>query len=267
MKILSLDSEFNKNKEILSLGLYIENHLESEFYFSNNVDKYTYKIHGLKNDFLKKYGRKYSYNNFKYIEKFDYIVGFDIMQDLEVMKVPKIGSLYSKKKVIDLKIIINSQDLEISLESLLNIVDIKNTLIHTAFFDAKLTLLALKEIYKRSKCRDSGLQDSFENFLSKSADLTYSKSYGQAWEYDECKYNFYKINLKKEDLSEKINIDFNLLKYYQQGGYVYVLNENLCVYRFPLEYLSKKINFSIKHDLIEFPKIGIKFKDDLTGGL
>ena len=258
MKIIALDTEFNSKKEILSLGLYSNDSIKKEIYFSNNVDKFTYKIHCLKSDFLLNEGLSYKKSDYDFIEDYDYIIGFDIIQDFETLQFKKYGKLYHDKKVIDLKIVLEALNISVSLDTMLSVVDIKDSLMHSAYFDAKLTYKSFEKLFELSEI------DSLDIFLIKCAELTYSKEFDQAWLFDTLKYSFPKINLKKDQLEKPIK-NINKLDIFLNGDFIFLFHNEDCMFRFPKKYYNGDTsNIQIKEDI---PNIGIKFKDSISGGI
>jgi len=260
MKIIAIDTEFNKSKKILSLGTYTEEKQE-EFYFQNKVDKYTYPIHCLKGSFLRDYGEHYDTKNFNYIfQEYQYIIGFDIFQDLSVMNVSKAGVMYGEHKIIDLKIVLNAIGENCCLSSLIEFsnVDIRNSgLIHTSSFDAQVTYEAFLTLYKKSGKTD------FSEFLYRAAQLTNAVVFGQEWEKEDLIYNYFNFKI----FIDKTNLKFDSYnKFYKYEGFIYVYNKDICTYRFPEKYLTEKLVFQENKDIF-FPKIGVKFKDNISGGL
>jgi len=268
--LIAIDTEFNKDKKILSLGVYSEK-IKGEYYFKNKVDKYTYQVHCLKNDFLKEYGKVYNKEDFNFIFEHDYIIGFDIYQDLHVLDYRKKDTLYTKNKIIDLKILINAFNLNCSLNDLICVFDIKveSALLHSAYFDAKLSYEVLFKIYETFK---SSFKD-FESFLHISSKLTFSHKFGYSWEYDDISYNYFlKNNKSVENLKEKFqkykdnnNKSFEQ-KIFTDNEFIYVFKNDMCEFKFPKKFLNKDIDIEYNKD-IDYPKIGIKFKYEITGGI
>lgn len=121
-KLLSIDLEFNKNKNILSAGLLeIKNETLAsvkELFFENFVDCHTFKIHGLTEEFLKENSsKKETEEDIKnLVKEQDYIIGFDLTNDFKALKLNG-SQFYGKRKVIDIKYILSFFGMEISLEN------------------------------------------------------------------------------------------------------------------------------------------------------
>jgi len=258
MKIISIDTEFNNKNEILSLGVYSEE-IKKELYFNNSVDKYTFEIHGLTNSFLKDYGKCFQLKDHDYIFEHDYIIGFDIFQDMKAMKVNKINNLFISNKIIDLKIIINALNIHCSLSNLFNGLSLDNTscdLTHTAYYDAKITHLSLVEIFNISN------YDNFDLFLKNCAKLTSSHYLSLEWDKEDTIYNDFNFCLKLNFKQENHNVD--KINFLLKDKFIFVFYNNKCKYRFPKKYLKKNIAFS-NDNKFNFPAIGVKFKADLIG--
>lgn len=150
LKIATVDTEFNNEKKILSAGLVYSSNLNiiklDEILFKESVDYRTYKIHGLNNKFLKKHGKQ----KYVYLPKLkeellsqDFIVGFAIRQDIQVINLSK--SLFNNFKIIDVDLIFRIFNLlNVSLEHVvksLNLLDTHKSKypIHTAIMDSILT--------------------------------------------------------------------------------------------------------------------------------
>jgi len=261
MNLVAIDTEFNSENKILSLGIYSEK-IQLEDYFNNKVDKYTYEIHCLPGFFLNDNGKKYSSYDYSFIFDYDFVTGFDISQDLSALKIKKINSLYISNKIIDLKIIINSLGVQYSLSDLyegLSITDNNSGLKHSSFFDAKMTYLSLVKIFEFSNFSD------FNDFLIECAKLTSAHYLNLEWEKEDIIYRYFSFSL---EILKSNNINSNKkdnIRHFLRGNYVYTFNDNCCIYRFPEKYLKKKITYSEKCDFI-FPDIGVKFNNELVGG-
>lgn len=150
LKIATVDTEFNHDKKILSAGLVYSSNLNilklDEILFKETVDYRTYKIHGLNNKFLKKHGKQKYIHLPKLKQELmsqDFIVGFAIRQDIDVINLPK--NLFNNFKIIDLDIILRIFNLlNVSLEHVVKSLDLLNTHkskfpIHTSIMDSILT--------------------------------------------------------------------------------------------------------------------------------
>lgn len=268
-KIIAFDTEYNKNKEILSLGLATNDTL-NEFYFKNIVDKYSFKIHNLAHSFLMKNGsdfNKQKDNIHNMILSFNYIVGFNLEEDLNVLKFRKLTYLYSNHNLIDLKILFDLLGFSCSLVKIGNIFNL-NKLIqkdlspHNASYDSKLTLLILNKILDYSK--EFNLSE--EELLTDLKTLTTLKHFKYIHELDSFSIKFKWLKniidnlIKKQGISLKENIVFNeSLKYFFiNNSDIFILNNNheIC-YKMPLLFVDlKKCN-----NLEQINMLNIKYKD------
>ncbi len=271
-KIVAFDTEYNKNKEILSLGLATNNSLQ-ELYFKNNVDKYSYQIHNLAHSFLNKEGLDFKVEKHKIHSKilsFQYIVGFNIEEDLHVLKFKQLSILFANNNFIDLKILFDLIGFSASLVKIGNIFDLNKELLkdlspHNASYDSKLTLLILNEIIRLSK----EARVSEQELLSDLKELTKLKHFKYSHELDSYanKFKWLKIKIEKQlkikSISLKNNIHFNenLKYFFLDKSNIYILNNNneIC-YKMPLSYidlnklidLEKNQNFSVKYNEIGY---------------
>lgn len=191
VKMISFDLEYNKKREVLSAGLIeLENFTISfieELFFNNKSDSDTYKIHGLNNDFLSKYGKDSSeiqILNKKLLEQ-DYLIGFDLKHDLKVLNL-NYRKLFSKHKIIDLKLILELFDLNISLSKLLektNLMEKYKSLlpIHTSIMDSFLTYTFLDKLILSIQ---STLNISKEDILKDLAIMSTTVFQRESWRYD-----------------------------------------------------------------------------------
>lgn len=271
-KIIAFDTEYNRNKEILSLGLATNNSL-TEIYFKNNVDKYSFRIHNLAHSFLNKIGLDFKSEKNKLhsmLLSYDYLVGFNIEEDLHVLHFKQFSFLYSNHNFIDLKILFDILGYSASLVKIGNIFDLnkelqKNLSPHNASYDSHLTLLILNEIIKLSK--EVKLNEN--DLLSDLKELTKLKYFKHNHELDSYanKFKWLKLKLDKiiklKGISLKNDILFNdNLKFiYIKNEDIYILNNNheIC-YKMPLKFIDmnkfvsfEKIdNFIVKHDNIGY---------------
>lgn len=251
IKIVALDTEYNSRREILSLGLF-NNYIAEDYYFNNKVDSITKSIHGLEYSFLKKFD---SYKSEKYLTNilsYDYLVGFDIYSDLEVLKISKIESLYSKFKIIDIKFIYSYLGLNLSLEKLSSLIKF-NGIIHTSLGDSQITFKLMLFLYK--SCQD---KFSYEVFLSKLAQLTYHSFLGCQWEKDliESEFSFLINKFNVIDLKNVIPEKEDIILF---NNDIYIFNGKKCIFRFPFEYLNKGIVY-IEKEVDSFG-LGYKFNE------
>ena len=211
-KIISIDLEFNKDKEVLSAGiLQVEKgtlRSINEFFFENKVDKYTYKIHGLSEDFLKK-------NSTKGIKESDlrdmikdsnYIVGFDLRNDFVALNMNS-NLMYGGRKAIDIKYILSFFDIKGSLESVSKKLGIFSKCkgmfpIHTSIMDSLLSYLIFEYFFVFIS---SEKKIDKKEILKDLADMSSYSYFSEPWMYDyhyEKYFSLYR-ELKKID---KINI-------------------------------------------------------------
>lgn len=267
--ILAFDTEYNKNKEILSLGLATNNSL-NEIYFKNIVDKYSFKIHNLANSFLNKKGLNFSEEKEKIhneILSFDFIVGFNLEEDLSVLKFKKITHLYANHNFIDLKILFDYLGFSTSLVKIGNLFDL-NKLIqkdlspHNASYDSKLTLLILNKII------DFGKENNINEFelLNNLKTLTTLKHFKYIHELDSfiTKFKWLKLIIKElikyKKISLKDNIEINefLTYIHINDSDIFILNNNFEIcYKMPILF----VNLDLLIDLKKIDKLDIKYKE------
>ena len=267
IKLIAIDTEFNSNRELLSLGYYSKNN-KGEIYFKNKVDSRTFKIHCLPYSFLEKTSEK---NNFlkefnkKITNDYNYIIGFDIYTDLEVIGLRKIGKLYSDKKIIDIKSLFDAISLQVSLFDFSDFVKLNDSLLHTSFFDSKLTFKLIDFFYEKI-FKFNGF--SFEDYLSFLSNLTYVFNFGQVWDKEEIslELNFLQDYFKSFKRLEKKEdkIDLIILK----DKKIFIFNKNKeCLYLFDFIYFNSENNYEIfnieEHSDYIFPEIGNKFLKNL----
>ncbi len=275
--ILAFDTEYNKNKEILSLGLATKDSL-NEIYFKNIVDKYSFKIHNLANAFLTKRGLSFNDEKdklHKFILSFDFIVGFNMEEDLNVLKFRRLTHLYSTYNFIDLKVLFDTMGFSASLVKIGNLFDLnkqiqKDLSPHNASYDSKLTLLILSKIIEFGKINNLNEFELLNNLKT----LTTLKHFKYTHELDSfiIKFKWLKLVieelLKKKNISLKNNVNFNEnLKYiYTNSSDIFILNNNLEIcYKMPLifidlnllTHLEKIDNLDIK-----YKNIGYRFNKD-----
>jgi hypothetical protein len=243
---IAIDTEYSKDRKILSLGIYSDT-ITDEIYFKNKVDKITFEIHGLPDFFLKENGvldseiKKYN----SLISDFDFIIGFDISNDLEILNFKKIDSLFMNNKIIDIQKILHSINITGTLSKLVESFNIdcgKNNILHSAFTDSKSTYLLFEKIKMLT-----GKDDLFF------AELTTAIYYSMYFDIDRLSYE---LNILNNHLSF-LNSNSIIKDYLFSDNYAYCFINNKCVYRFPVKYFNydskfKKINY-------DFDIIGIKF--------
>ena len=211
-KMISVDLEFNKDKEILSAGmLQIEKGILKsidEFFFENKVDRHTYKIHGLSEDFLKK-------NSTKGVKESDlrdmvkdsnYIIGFDLRNDFLALNINS-SLIYGERKVIDIRHILSFFDIKGSLESVSKKLGIFSKCkgmfpIHTSIMDSLLSYLIFEYfvvfISSEKRCDK-------KEILKDLADMSSCSYFSESWMYDHY-YEKYFLLYKELKKIDKINI-------------------------------------------------------------
>ena len=114
MHLTTIDSEFNNKYQPLSIGivkskLFNINYIHESFYKAS-VDFWSYRIHGLSESFLRKFGKE-QFESRKLVNALGdtVLVGFSIENDIRAIKIPR------HYKLIDLHDIFKSFDLGILL--------------------------------------------------------------------------------------------------------------------------------------------------------
>jgi len=247
-KVLAIDTEYNSRREILSLGLFSEKS-SSETFFRNKVDKKSFSFHGIPL-FFSNEQQSFKDFNLNLILDYEFILGFDIYRDLEVLNIASIEKLYTDKRIIDLKLIFNACGFNGSLHDLSSIFKISE-IPHSSYSDAKSTYLIFFELFKEFENKMSILE-----FYELCSNLTKLTTVGPAWERDSLLFNFdflmdkfkvLNLELKKEEKKDIIRINDNILVY---------LGESL-LYRFPFKFLSEEISYTTKK--IEDLEISFRF--------
>lgn len=269
MKILTLDLEYNNNKQILSSGCIYSNLFDiqkiDEKFYKNKTDERTYKIHGLSNDFLSKYGKEKCI--LKHILKEqDYLVGFSIVSDFKVLGLKNPEHLYRYEKVIDIQLILNLFGVHMSLSSLLqktNLLEQYKMLfpIHTSIMDSFLCFIFLEYLVAYIK---EHTQKSTESILENLAKLTKYKYNKEFWLYEKEveKMDYLYILLKEiQDIQiEEISNEPKYKKY---------INENLEVYNESFYIIGKykkfKQNLNLKKLNFFKQNLNVGYKEIING--
>jgi len=250
-KIIAIDTEYNSNQEILSLGIFNKD-IQKEFFFKNNVDKRSFQIHKIPYDFLKKY-KKYKIENIEFIKEYKFILGFDLYTDLKVLKFEKIEKMYNNKSIIDLKIILNSLGFNISLDKATSLIGFSG-MNHNSLIDAKNTYNVYIYLYELIKEDFSFFE--FNNLCSK---ITKTSLLGPEWEKEEYIYLINKLKEKIKFNNKIINNNKIIKKdIILNNNLIYVYINSILEFRFPFEYLSKDIKYILNNNLKE-SFFGIKF--------
>jgi len=270
--IVSIDLEFNRLNEPLSIG--ITNHKETrEFYIKNKVDKNSFNIHGLTENFLKETGMQFSKVKEIIDKKLDQkiILGFDIKKDLFILKIKQINKLYSENKIIDLKDLFTLIGVHTSLSNIYKSLEKNNELfktntIHTASFDSILNFKILEKIIYSAKKYNI----SEEEIISKLTNLTFLSQYAQKWELEELEKDFSWLKKELESLNFFKNVkiiknkkDFNKPIYINRTKkFIFLYDSNkYLLFKIPIKYskkynLKNLINLNIETNNLDF---GIKF--------
>lgn len=211
MKIIFLDTEFSNYRQLLSTGAiytydFNVKKIDEEF-FNNKTDNRTIKIHGLDNEFLKKYGKKQPSVLRKEIFYQKYVCGFGVSQDFEVLKT-KAYNLFHKQKVIDLRLIIEAFGYHFSLSDFANRLGLLEKYkcflpIHTAVMDSYLCFVILRKIVFHLQ-KNSSREEILE-LLAHLSTAKYSKEFQQIEKITN-KLKDLENLLKKISLKEKVFI-------------------------------------------------------------
>jgi hypothetical protein len=231
MNIIFFDLEFNKYQEVLSAGYIETNGLKiyniKEFFFKNKTDNHTYKIHGLSNSFLQKYGKdKKEINSFKntLLSK-DYIIGFSITNDFKALNIRE-GSLYKTRKLIDLNLFFSLFNIKASLETIvkslnLNIKTQPFFPIHTSIMDSLMVYTVIEYLFRYNK------DISLNIFLEDLADISYIKYHNDTWEFEKYleKYNHFKELFKELNFIKDKTIQ-SVYKYIEYDENIEIIDQN-----------------------------------------
>lgn len=263
INLVAIDTEFNTRGDLLSLGL--ANHeFKTDFFVKNKVDKRSFVFHGLAEDFLKENGmdQKQIQKAVNSIEnKFDIIIGFNILKDLQVIGIKKISSLYQDRKIIDIKCVLDLYRKKHSLFSLAKILDINvknSSLEHSSSYDAMLTYSVFLKFLEIE-------MEKGKDYMTIINDLTLlTTSY-----YWEVRSDIDRMCSSFEGIEDRV-IERNdtklispITSYFIKDNFICFLNNNNePKYRFPIKYLEKgKLH---KYDLHENNLLevsGVKFYD------
>ena len=256
--VLSIDTEFNNQKEILSLGLYSTD-ISEELYFKNRSNDSSLRVHGLITEFLMDSGQEYRFSSVKkFFDQKEYFLAYGIDHDLQCLSIPKKGSLYMTNKIIDLRVLIVALGMDGTLSDLQHTLGInmgQSQLIHSAYFDAKLTFKILEKIFSLSHF------GNVNDFLLKASALTTATHLGNNWEMDDIIHEHFSFSVPSR---KKIGEDTSSVQYVKKNGFVHVIKGKVCTHRFPTKYLSADIKFLNDSSDLLLPDIGIKFDNRLT---
>lgn len=273
-----LDVEYNKEKEPLSLGITEKDMGSRELYFSNNVDKYSFGIHGLGYSFLKKEGVNYDSKADSIKENIlsnDLIIGFDVSKDLQVLKLNKLGLLYMKEKVFDIKDLFDIVGYNVSLGKISNFFKIDSLFLkyltpHTAIFDSLVTNEIFELILNTG--RKHGIQE--EDLINELTNLSNLKYNGYPWDLEDIKhkFNWFRDFLRDCEQTRKrkikdsiLDIDFTPSSYALFNDKFLLLNKDHdIIFKMRSDYVSlEEVHlpcFKI-HDL-EYEEFGFRFNKD-----
>lgn len=263
-KFISIDLEFNKKYQPLSFGYQDNNDKFNEFYFKNETDFFSYKVHGIPNYFLSKYGKyfhKEKENIISNILSYQYIVGFNIINDFKSLKIKNFYNLYKSKRVIDIESIINLFGINISLFKLyksFNVkVRLKGVTAHNALFDSIATNQILKIIIK-SMVKNGIPEDEILEDFARMTYLIYDKK-NEEKDIKEfvVKYNDILLNFTK--LTSYNEIDETIHFYHKSKHFSLFFNKHKeVIYKIPNDF--------IKNEAYTFKENNIKIQENLFIG-
>lgn len=240
INLVAIDTEFNTRGDLLSLGL--ANHeFKTDFFVKNKVDKRSFVFHGLSEDFLKENGMDKNQIKKAIIsleEKFDIIIGFNILKDLQVLGLKKISLLYENKKIIDIKCVLDLYRKKHSLVSLAKILDIKvknSALEHSSSYDAMLTYSIFLKFLELEMEDDKTYMEIIDNLAS----LSRAYFCEQRYEIDRMCSFFENIESR---LTTMVRIDSKapITSYFMKNGFICFLDSNKeAKYRFPHKYVEE----------------------------
>lgn len=269
VKFISFDLEYNKNREILSAGLVEFQDFElinlEELFFNNKSDEDSYKIHGLNNSFLSKYGNDLSkLNSFKNkLHSQDYLIGFDLKHDLKVLQFNN-RKLFANNKIIDLKLILELFEVNLSLSKLISKTNLMNKYkslfpIHTSIMDSLLTYIFFKKLLDIIV---SVTKLPKEEIIKDLAIMSNTVYFHETWRYDLISEKYFFLrrifhSIKNRPSNE---IDKDIFKIFEIDGNIEVFNKDFFIIA-----KYKKEDFSIDNTIIEktnFKKsLNIGFRD------
>jgi len=263
IKLVAIDTEFNKKGELLSIGA--SNHdFKIDFFIKNKVDKKSYQFHGLAEDFLKKHGmdtKEIKNIRNSLMKEFDVFIGFGILKDLQVLEFNKISTLYENNRIIDIKCILDLYSKNRKLTDLANDLDIEkqinSAIKHSSSYDSMITYLIFFKIFEIEYNNDYSY---FEQYIKDFTNLTKAYYWNNHFELDNFISTFSKTEkeLKSNNKEKEKN---QKLRYYIENDFIYFINNMKKIeYRFPNEYVEEKklINY-IPYEGKKNEIYGIKF--------
>lgn len=263
--MIFIDTEFNKNIEILSLGITTNDNV-NEFYFLNDPRDNSFKIHGLTHIFLKEHGLDpKTAKQVLFSHPHDVIVGYDIDKDLSALNLSS-AKMFANNKIIDLKLIISMFGINPSLETFAIASGIleenKNTLpIHTSSMDSFL----LKKVYNVivDFLKEKGFDET--TIISDFLELSRIRYFKEEWNYFELENKylalqelFYSLNLKEKKV---LKLDFTKIHYSIYENVICLYDSTLVMFakykkeHFEHKYFNFMIKINLKH---EYNNIGFK---------
>lgn len=262
MKIITLDLEYNNQKQVLSSGCIYSNFFNlqkfEENFYKNKVDYRTFKIHGLSNKFIYKYGKNKCTLQEK-LNNFDFIVGFSIISDFKVLNTKNIDYLYEKEKVIDIQLIMNTFNVNMSLGSLVDKSGLLNQYktsfpLHTSIMDSFLTYIFLEHLVNYIKIKTN---EDLYSILKKLAKITRHKFKKEYWIYED----MVKDMLYLDSLFREIkNTDIDKIS--SKPKYKKNFKESIEIYNETFHIIGKYKNYNCN---LELPSVNFS-KDDFNMG-
>ena len=265
MHLTTIDSEFNNKYQPLSIGivkskLFNINYIHESFYKAS-VDFGSYRIHGLSESFLRKFGKE-QFEARKLVNALcdTVLVGFSIENDIRAIKIPR------HYKLIDLHDIFKSFGLSISLEKFgikTGIINkFKNFMpLHTALMDSFLTFAILEHLvfflrregFSTTEVLND-LIDITKNFKSKENSDEYHKKYESLKdllkelkdvpiEVNKCKDIYIKL---KNNTFDVLDSECNIIARYKKNEYQYFRDKNKRKVEF-IKCHKKEYNMGFKH--------------------
>jgi DNA polymerase III epsilon subunit-like protein len=242
-KIIAIDTEYNNSKRILSFASYNGSTL-NEIFFKNSVDKFSFKIHGIAQDFLEdKFFFKDKEKEIKSdLLSYEYIVGFDIKHDLQVLGFTNADYLCESTKIIDLRFVFLYLGISLSLSDIFQSMSLKvmKTLIsHTAIHDSFITFKILELIINFANIEGISKENVLNDMANISSSHYLNKDMnGLSWLFKYLsKINF--MRYSQDLVPEYYNFNQDFISFFSS-------HEEL-IYRFPVKYL----NVSSLNDLKE----------------
>lgn len=263
--IISIDLEFNKLYRPLSLGYECSNGISNELYFKNETDFSSYKIHGIPNYFLNKYGKDFRREKeqiVSYLKMHDYILGFNISNDFKALRMNDYYLLYQDNKVIDIEIIINLFNINLSLFNLFKVFNINiradGLTTHSALFDSMATMSILNKMIMIAQSKNINREELISDF-SKITSSVYLRGLGDI----ECglfvsKYKLLFIDMKLENINSNPMDEEIFFSCKYKNFSLFLNKEKEIVYKIP--------NIFINENFLNYREYRIKIKENLFTG-